>query len=142
VSRCACLAYHTMKHISRDDDDLVAQVFVTIRKPPNFAHANSRPLMGETHAMHTQVHKAGLRNKNGETQVVAVKVQHAWMSQNTTSDLTTMTWVAKALELSFPGLSVSFHASYQRFVAFSDCFQIVSVTGSNLHATVFCCVTI
>lgn len=53
-----------------------------------------------------QVHKAGLKTESGGVDVVAVKVQHAWMSQHTASDLTAMLWVARAIELSFPGVEV------------------------------------
>jgi aarF domain-containing kinase len=54
-----------------------------------------------------QVHKAWLKGRDGGAgQMVAVKVQHAWMSKHTQSDTLVMETAAGILELLFPGVEI------------------------------------
>lgn len=54
------------------------------------------------------MHRAGLKNAEGEVEVVAVKVQHAWMSDHTSSDVTAMLWAAMAVDMAFTDVEVTF----------------------------------
>ena len=91
-----------------------------------------------------QVHRAGLKTESGGVEIVAVKVQHAWMSQHTASDLTAMKWVARAIELSFPGVEVQwllpvFRASLSKELDFRLEHQNAKRCASNFNedATVY-----
>jgi len=54
-----------------------------------------------------QVHKAWLKQDDGsEGQMVALKVQHAWMSKHTQSDTLVMEAAAALLEAIFPGIDL------------------------------------
>uniref|UniRef100_A0A7S0E1Z2 ABC1 atypical kinase-like domain-containing protein n=1 Tax=Hanusia phi TaxID=3032 RepID=A0A7S0E1Z2_9CRYP len=57
-----------------------------------------------------QVHKARLKQRSTQSQqlpeIVAVKVQHSWMSQHTESDLLAVEYVASVIELLFKGVQV------------------------------------
>ena len=69
-----------------------------------FHHVDPEPIGCASLA---QVHKAWLKQDNGsEGQLVALKVQHAWMSKHTLSDTLVMEAAASALETLFPDIEV------------------------------------
>jgi len=69
-----------------------------------FHHVDPEPIGCASLA---QVHKAWLRQDDGgEGRMVALKVQHAWMSRHTRSDTLVMEAAASILELLFPAIEI------------------------------------
>jgi aarF domain-containing kinase len=69
-----------------------------------FHHVDPKPIGCASLA---QVHRAWLREQDGsEGKMVAVKVQHAWMSKHTQSDTLVMETAAQILELLFPDVEI------------------------------------